>query len=39
LHTELAAPAKKLRKLPQAQTRIVSPEQIIPLDEDNFKEF
>ena len=38
-HSELAAPVKKIKKLPVHKAKEVSPEQIIPMDEDNFKDF
>ena len=38
-HTGLVRPAKKIKKLPVHQAKEVSPEQIIPLDDDNFKDF
>jgi methyl-accepting chemotaxis protein len=37
--TELAVPAKKIKKLPVHKTKAVSPEEVIPMDEDNFKDF
>ncbi|MEJ2100060.1 MAG: methyl-accepting chemotaxis protein [Desulfobacterales bacterium] len=38
-HSELAVPAKQIKKLPVHKANKVSPEQIIPMDEDNFKDF
>jgi methyl-accepting chemotaxis protein len=38
-HTELAAPAKKIKKWPGHSAKELSPQQVIPMDEDNFKDF
>jgi methyl-accepting chemotaxis protein len=38
-HTELALPAKKIRKLAVHKATELSPEQIIPMEEDHFKDF
>jgi methyl-accepting chemotaxis protein len=39
LHTELAAAPKKIKKLPVDKAPKVSPEQIIPMDDADFKDF
>ena len=39
LHTELAAPPEKFKKLPVDKTKQVLPEQIIPMEDDDFKDF
>lgn len=39
LDTELAAPPKKIKKPPVHKAKEVSPKQVIPMDEDDFKDF
>ena len=38
-HAELALPAKKIIKLPVDKTTELSPEQVIPMEESDFKDF